>query len=345
MPTIRENLKQLSEAVGVSGEEREVRQLVLSLIKDHLTDVVTDAMGNLTGRLKGAQQGSLRVLLSAPMDEVGLMVTGSNGFLNVLPIGRLDMRYLAAARVLVGAEKTNGVLLFPPIHKSYGQNDLPAADSLLIDVGASGKGGAKVGDRVAFVGSYAELGTDVVRGKALHSRAACAVLIALIESLSESPLPLDIHVAFTAQSRVYGRGALVAANRVKPQVAFLLDGADCDDLPRLPDDSRLPMVRLGGGTALRAAEGMGVPDRRLLEHVRAVAHQHSLPYQTDTSEVYGTENALVSQTQAGVPTTTLSIPVRYLHSPNGLVSLTDLEHTRRLLRESLAALTSDLLEN
>ncbi|PJF31398.1 MAG: hypothetical protein CUN51_03445 [Candidatus Thermofonsia Clade 1 bacterium] len=343
MPSLRENLKKLSEAVGVSGEEREVRQLLLDLTKDRLENVVIDVMGNLTARLKSSQAGALRVLIGAPMDEVGLMVSGCENFLSVLPVGRLDMRYVAAARVLIGAQKTAGVVLFAPIHKTYGQNTLPEPKSILVDTG--GKNSAKVGERIAFVGNYAELGADVVRGKAFQSRAACAALVALIESLSESPLPLDVYVAFTAQSRVYGRGATVAANRLKPQVAFLLDGAECDDLPRPEGDMQSPMVRLGGGTVLRAAERMGIPNQRLFAYVRDIAERHSLPYQVDISEAFGTENVNISQAQAGMPTLSLSVPVRYMSSPNGLISLTDLENTQRLLRESLAALTPNILES
>lgn len=343
MPTLRENLKRLSEAIGVSGEEREVRQLLRELTQDHLEDVTVDVMGNLTGRLKGSQAGGLRVLLGAPMDEVGLMVSGGETFLNVLPVGRLDMRYVAAARVLIGAQKTAGVVLFAPIHKSYGQNNLPEPKSILVDTG--GKNGAKVGERIAFVGNYAELGGDVVRGKAFQGRAACAVLVALIESLAASPVPLDIYVAFTAQARIYGRGATVAANRLKPQVAFLLDGSECDDLPRAEGDTQAPMVRLGGGAVLRAAEEMGIPDQRLFAYARSLAEARGLPYQVDFSEAYGTENANISLTQAGVPTLSLSVPVRYMSSPNGLVSLTDLENTQRLLRELLAALTPSILES
>ncbi|MCS6871255.1 MAG: hypothetical protein NZ571_07335 [Anaerolineae bacterium] len=343
MPSLRENLKALSEAIGVSGEEREVRDLLLELTESHLENVVIDVMGNLTARLKSSQAGAFRVMLGAPMDEVGLMVSGSENFLKVLPVGRLDMRYVAAARVLIGAQKTAGVVLFAPIHKTHGQNVLPEPKEILIDTG--GKDSAKVGERIAFVGDYAELSADVVRGKAFQSRAACAVLVTLIESLTESRLPLDIYIAFTAQARIYGRGATVAANRLKPQVAFLLDGTECDDLPRTEDDTQAPTVRLSGGTVLRAAERMGIPDQRLLAFVRSVAERHNLPYQIDVSQVYGTENVNVSQTQAGVPTVSLSVPVRYMCSPNGLVSLTDLERTLRLLRESLAALTPSILEN
>lgn len=343
MSRLRENLKRLSEAIGVSGEEREVRQLLLELTKDQLENVVIDVMGNLTARLKSSQANALRVMLSAPMDEVGLMVSSSENFLSALPVGRLDMRYVAAARVLIGAKKLNGVVLFAPIHKTYDQDALPKPDSILIDTG--GKDSVSVGERIAFAGNYAELSADVVRGKAFQSRAACAVLVELIDALAQMSLPLDIYVAFTAQARIYGRGATVAANRLKPQVAFLLDGAECDDLPRPEGDTQVPSVRLGGGAVLRASEELGIPDQRLLAYVRSIAETHQLPYQIDISEVFGTENTNISATQAGVPSVSLSVPVRYLHSPNGLVSLADLENTQRLLRAALTSLTPKILEN
>ncbi len=176
--TLREQLKTLSNAVGVSGGEQDVRKLIIDAIKPHVEQITVDAMGNVTALRKGTGASSARVMLAAHMDEPGFMVTeiGDNGLISVNPVGPLDLRVLPTKRVLVGASKTPGVILWVPIHRSFGQNNLVEVDHLSIDVGADDKAGtgAKPGDRVAFVGDFAEFGRNLVRGKALDSR-ACSV--------------------------------------------------------------------------------------------------------------------------------------------------------------------------
>lgn len=341
---LRENLKKLSEAVGVSGGESEIRQLILGLIKDRVSDITIDPMGNLIACRPGTGESALRALVSAPLDEIGLMVSqvGEDGLIHVMAVGVLDARFAPARRVLVGAEKTPGVLLWAPIHRNKAQTPVEP-DDMLIDVGADNKSSvkAKPGDRVAFLGDYAELTPTVVRGKAFESRAACAALIALLD---KPPLPFDLHVAFTAQSAIGGRGAVVAAHRVAPHAALALTGINANDLPHLPDADKMPTVRLGGGPALSAMDFRAVGDRRLTAHIRATADAEKIPLQVEALLNRPSPGATMSLSRSGVPTATLGVPVRYVGSPNELLNLDDLDSLIRLLYASLTALTPAILE-
>ena len=207
----RDLLQKLSEAVGVAGDESEVRQLIRDRIAPHVTDLMIDAMGNLIARRAGTGQSALKVLISAPMDESGFMVSevDSDGLIHLMTVGALDFRMIPARRVLVGTKKLPGVLIWSPIHHRHGNNTIVDADDMVVDVGASGSGiGVSPGDRIAFQGDYTALTPTIVRGKAFDSRVGCATLIALLEG---DPLPFDLHVAFTAQSKIGGRGAIMAA--------------------------------------------------------------------------------------------------------------------------------------
>ncbi len=341
---LRENLKKLSEAVGVSGGESEVRQLILSLIKDRVSEITVDPMGNLIACRPGTGESALRILVSAPLDEIGLMVSqvGEDGLIHVMAVGTLDARFAPARRVLVGADKMPGVLLWAPIHRNKAQTIIQP-DDMLIDVGADNKGSvkAKPGDRVAFMGDYAELTPTIVRGKAFESRASCAALIALLDM---PPLPFDLYIAFTAQSAIGGRGAGIAAHRVAPHAAFALTGINANDLPHLPDADKMPTVRLGGGPALSAMDFRAIGDRRLTAHLRATATTEAIPLQVEALLNRPSPGAAMSLSRSGVPTASFGVPVRYMGSPNELLNLDDLGNLIRLLHTSLAALTPAILE-
>ena len=347
---LKENLQKLSEAIGVSGGEKEIRQLIRELVGEKLAELTTDPMGNLSGVLRGTGAvPGFRVMVAAHMDETGFMVSnvGENGMISVLPVGPLDMRYLITARVHVGEKKQNGVLLWPPIHKSNGQNAVPGVETVQIDVGADGKGGvsASPGDRVGLIGAYAEMGAGLVRGKAFNGRAGCAALIGLIDALIAAPLPYDVHFAFTAQEMIGARGARVAAHRIDPQAAFVLRGTEANDLPRPDNDDSVAVIRLGGGPAITINDPTFMADRRLVAHLREVAESDNVPYQIDARENGVIGGGLVSFARAGVPVGVIGLPVRYMSSPNGLLNLSDLENTIRLLHGALAALRPETLEN
>jgi putative aminopeptidase FrvX len=342
---LKETLQRLVEAVGVSGDERTVRKLILEAIKDRVEQVIIDPMGNVTAVRKGSGRSALRVMVTAHMDEPGFMVTevGENGMLHVAGVGMHDARFVVAQRVLVGLDRTPGAFLWAPIHFSHGRSEIVKIDDMQIDIGAEGKNGVKIkpGDRAAFMGAFAELGQEIIRAKALDSRAGCAALIALLEG---DPFPFDLHVAFTAQETIGGRGAMVAAHRINPNAAFVLRGAECNDLPTEPDADRAPVVRLGAGPALTVIDPSLIADRRLTAHLQATARQHSIPCQVDAQNTARSEGGPLSLAREGIPTAVIAYPVRYLRSPNGLLNLNDLEDTVRLLRESLSALAPELLE-
>lgn len=342
----RETLAKLANAVGVSGGESEVRQLILSLITDRVSDVVIDPLGSVLIRRPGTGASTLRVMVSAHMDEVGLMVAavGDNGLIDTMAVGTLDPRYAPARRVLVGPDKTLGVLLWTPIHHNRDQAII-APENMRIDVGADNRGGvsAAPGDRIAFWSEYTALNDSIVRGKAFDSRAACAVLIALLDLLDAAPLPFDVHLAFTAQTHIGGRGAGLAANRIQPHAAIALTGVATNDLPKLPDADRAPAIRLGGGPVISSRDARAVLDRRLIDHARKVASAAGINCQIDALVSRPAAASAISQSRIGVPTLNLGVPVRYLGSPNALLNLNDLDHLARLLYASLSAMTAETL--
>lgn len=344
---LKEQLKTLSEAVGVSGAEGEVRKLIIGTLKEQGFDPAIDSMGSVSVVRKGTGDGSRRVLVSAHMDEIGFMITemGDDGLIHITDVGTHDDRFASTQRLLVGKEKAPGVFLWLPIHKSVGQNNLVKTEDMLIDVGAADKSSmtAKIGESVAYASRFTELSPVVMRGKAFDSRAACVVLIAL---LSGDPFPFDLHAVFTTQALIGGRGGAIAAYRTNPQAAFVLTGFAANDLPGNPDAIDFaPTIRLGAGPVIGALDGRVIANRLLIKHIRKVADAMGISYQFHASNgAQQPEGGAINLAQAGIPMLTIGVPIRYMGSPNTLLNLNDLQAMIDLLRESLNALTSENLE-
>lgn len=339
-------LRELSEAIGVSGNEGGVRAVILDALREHVDEVKVDALGNVLAFKRGTGRDRLRVMLSAHMDEIGLMVVGhdGDGFLRVDAVGGIDPRLLPGTTVLVGPEHMPGVIGIKPIHltKEDERERVLQIEDLVVDVGAKGKDEAKklapLGTTVAFATRFRELG-PTVSGKAFDDRAGCAVLVELVRG---ARFRCDLHAAFTVQEEVGLRGAQVAAYAIAPDCAFALEGTVADEIPKDKDTS--PTSELGKGPAITVMDRSFIADRRLVRLLTGTAEALGIPYQLKQPGVGGTDSGAIHQTRQGVPSATVAVPCRYIHSPVSILSLDDLNNTVRLMRESLARLTRRVLD-
>jgi putative aminopeptidase FrvX len=340
-------LKQLSEAFGPSGYEGAARQIILDAIRQRVDSYEVDALGNLIAlkRSRGAPVAggqSPRVMVSAHMDEVGIMVTHADkdGLLHFSTVGGLGARVLLAQPVVLGDDRLPGVIGLKPIHlqEQSERERLPKVSELTIDIGATGmteaEGVAPKGTYGTFAVSFTQLGGKLraVKGKAFDDRAGCAVLVELLDT----DYPFDLYATFTVQEELGLRGARVAAFRVAPDVAFSLEGTICDDLPKKKDES--PTTELGKGPAISVRDRSVVCDPRLVKHVADVAEAEGIPYQIKQPGVGGTDAGAIHLVREGVPSVVVSVPSRYIHSPVSLLSLVDLDNTVRLMSAALLQL-------
>ena len=336
-------LEKLSNAIGVSGEEDEVRDIIIDAIKDHASDLAVDSMGNVTALQRGEQHPDYRVMIAAHMDEIGMMVTDveANGLIKFTNIGGLDARILPGLRVKIGKQRKPGVVLWKPIHLWKDMKALPI-EQLRIDTGVSGKNAAEPGDRIAFDSDYAQLSDKVARGKAFDDRAGCAMLV---EILRQGPYPVTVAAAFTVQEEIGLRGARVAAQRLQPDAAIVLEGTPAFDVPnpnREADAQDLPVnpaTRLGQGVALTLVDRSMISDPRVLDFLRETAEAQGIRYQFKTVSGGGTDAGAIHTSHSGVPTMTLSTPCRYIHTPTALMNLDDYQATLGLARAVLGAIT------
>lgn len=341
-----ELLARLSEAAGVSGNEKPVRQLLAAAVKDRADDLTSDAMGNLIAHKAAAPGGSpgFRVMVAAHMDEVGLMVTDfdSDGSLKFDTVGGVDARVLVGQRVRVGAGGSPGVIGLKPVHLTDAaeRNRVPTTSSLRIDLGSDSKEAAQKaarrGDYVVFDTAVTDLGPTLL-GKAFDDRAGCALLVELLAHR----YPFDLHAVFTVQEEVGVRGARVAAHNLAPHCALVLECGTTDDTPKEKDDT--PVMRLGYGPAITVMDRSLIADRRLVRLLIDTAEAAGIPYQIRAPKGGGTDAGRIHLAREGVPSAVVSMPCRYLHSPHSLLSKADYQHAFELVRAALQRLKPEIL--
>jgi putative aminopeptidase FrvX len=345
MASLLTNLKQLSNANGVSGDEHAVRQLVIDLIKDHIDELRVDTLGNILAVKRARGTAKLRVMLDAHLDEIGFMIFGANGdgSLKFRAVGGIDDRILPGKAVLVGPDRIPGVIGVKPIHLLHGETGVVKIEDLAIDIGAASESEATsavtVGQTATFATEF-RTWNGAASGKALDDRAGCAVLI---EILRGPRLPVDILAAFTVQEEVGLRGAQVAAHAFDPDAAVAIDATPANDLPPTIEQDVSPNTRLGHGPAIYVMTRRDLSDPRLVKHFVATGDAQKIPYQIRQPGGGGTNAGGIIPARSGVPTISVSVPTRYLHSPASLIYLKDVRSTVALVRESAARLTTQML--
>jgi endoglucanase len=334
--SLNENLEKLSNACGVTGREEEVRNLMIKLMKPYVDEIVVDKLENVIA-IKRGKKSSPKVMLAAHMDEVGLMVKiiSKEGFLQFTKMGSIDDRILLAQKVIVYTRKgpLPGIVGSKPPHiqKEEERKKIVAYDELFIDIGAESREdanamGVTIGDPVGFDVKYAQIGKDVVIGKAFDDRVGCAVMIETLKQVGKTEC--TICAVGTVQEEVGLRGAATAAFGVDPDVGIALDVTVAGDVPGVREFDTT--VKMGKGPTLTVTDSGLITHPKVLRLLRDVAEENKIAYQLEAGLLGSTDAARISLTRQGVPSGTVSIAARYIHSPVGMLSLKDAENSAKL---------------
>lgn len=330
-----ELLEKLCGLNGTSGDEKSVREFILSEISD-FCDCIVDPLGNIIARKKGASPAKNKVMVSAHMDEVGMIVTSvkSDGTLTVSPVGGVDPRAAIGRPVRVG-DGLYGVIGAKAVHNLSDdeKKTAPKFTALYADIGAQDKAEAEklvsLGDRVHFVSDFITFGDGFVKGKAIDDRFGCAVMIELIKS----ELPYDCIFTFVVQEEVGLRGSRTAAYTVDPDFAIVLEATTAADIPLASAEKRC--CELGKGAVVSYMDRSTIYDRELYELSQKVSADNGIKWQTKTMVAGGNDSGAIHISRGGVRTIAISAPCRYLHSPSCVVKLSDLEDCERLAKAML----------
>lgn len=321
----------LSNAMGISGNEFEIRSLLYKLAKKYADSIKIDVMGNIIAYKKGAKS-KRKLMIAAHMDEVGFVITGidDKGFLKIARVGGIDPRICVDKRVVVGRDKIPGVITSKPIHllnKSERDKIVPFS-SLLVDIGAKDKNEVKkyvkLGDSIVFDTIFEKLNQKIIKGKALDDRLGCYIVLELLKKEHKD----DLYAVFTVQEEVGLRGANVAAYSIMPDYAVILEATGAQDFPNKKDINISP--ELGKGTCITIKDGNSFASPELLDMSIKLADKHNIPYQFKKTGVGGTDAGVIQIAGKGVKTIIFATPARYIHSPVSISSMNDVRSTFRL---------------
>ncbi|MNI52462.1 putative aminopeptidase YsdC [compost metagenome] len=138
----------------------------------------------------------------------------------------------------------------------------------------------------------------------------------------------DVYFVFTVQEEVGCRGAVTAAERIKPDIGLAVDITPAHDIPGDLTGSNT----VGAGPAIKVSDTSVICDEYLVGTLKELCGQHQIPYQLDVIYVGGTDASAINQSHFGVKAAGLSVVTRYPHCANTLVNLADVDNSIRLLK-------------
>jgi endoglucanase len=317
-------IQKLVESFGPSGYEDAVRKLVIKEIKPFADEIRTDPLGNLIVRKGKKTPDGMRIMLSAHMDEIGVIATfiDENGFVRFTTIGGVRpitcvggrVRFIGGSQGTINSERMES------------QDKIPSFDRLYIDVGASSRADCKVrvGDVAAFDRPFLDLGDRLV-SKAMDDRISVAVQIEALKQLKETPH--EVYFVFSVQEEVGTRGAITSSYAIDPDLGISVDVTLTGDTPK----GAKMEVSLGKGPTVKVRDGGMLSDPRLVRWLADTAEKAGIPYQLEVLEGGTTAARSIQLARAGVPVSCISIPCRYVHSPSEMVDYRDVQNAVALL--------------
>lgn len=312
-----ELIQALNQTHGPSGDEGGIREAIASRARLFADEVKTDTLGNLIVRKRG---DGPKVLFAAHMDSIGFIVTHieQEGFLRVGRLGGISPK----EAVYTPVRFKNGVrgAIVPEEKADFGKLKL---DECYLDIGAKDEAEARsmvqVGDTAVYdTPTYANNGKVI--SPYIDNRISCAVLLAALEQIQESPN--DLYFVFTVQEEVGLRGAKTAAWAVDPDYGVAVDVTDVDDTP---GSDKCGTVRLGLGAAIKVMDSSVICHPAVVEGLDRIAKERGIPVQKDIMRAGGTDAGVIHTTRIGVRTGGISVPCRYIHTPVEMADLKDAE--------------------
>ncbi len=352
-------LQELSLLDGLPGHEQVVVRYLKKQWTPYADEVQVGVNGNVYARKTGRTSG-LTVMVAAHTDEIGLVVrdVDPRGMIRFDKLGWFSDSWLPGMRVRIG--RIPGMVGIKSGHlmtEEEKRTVLPHR-SLYIDVGAKSaeeveRMGISIGDQISFDVPFGRWNNpDYCCGKAMDNRAACAILVALMERLADGNFPGTVWAVGTVQEERGLGGARTAAHFTRPDWFMAVDVALAGDTPESPVSSK--PVRLGSGVVINLGDFLESPKRGyfinpgLKEMALQVSKEKGIPIQLQA--LYGnsyTDAAAVSQEFTGIPCISLGISTRYSHAPSSVCHLGDmgscLELAEGMLRRGLAKKDLDFL--
>lgn len=329
---IKETLTTLCETHGASGFEEKAAEKALELLREYCPDAEI-RNGNAVGLIGCGDDSRPTLLLDAHIDQIGMIVTyiTDEGFIKVGNLGGLDRRLLPAQQVIIhGSEDIKGIICSVPPHLSSGDSPVLKMDDVTVDTGMSKEALEKIvspGDSITFDVKCRELLGNRITGGALDDRSGVASILYVLELLKGQKLKYNLAVMFSAQEELGERGAKIGAYEINPDMAIAVDVS----FAYAQGETEHKCGYLGKGPMIGISPSLS---RELSDALIKTAEENEIPYQLEVMNGLTSTNAdRFSVNREGAKACTVSIPLRYMHTPVEVIDIADVEYTGRLIAD------------
>lgn len=333
-------LKELTDAKGIPGNEYEPRGVMKSYIEPYADSIQYDGLGSLIAEKVGDANGP-KIMVAGHLDEVGFMVTqiDEKGFLRFQTVGGWWNQVMLAQRVTVVTRSGDvpGVIGSKPPHILSPEARKKPFDikDMFIDVGADNREdaesfGIRPGDMVVPVCDFTVMkNPKYLMAKAWDNRIGCAIAVDVLKALKGEAHPNRVYGVGTVQEEVGLRGATTAAHVIQPDLALTVDTGIPGDTPGISEKEALS--KLGKGPQIILYDASMVGHKGVRDFVTDVADKHNIPYQFDSVPGGGTDSGKIHLTGNGVPSLSITIATRYLHTAASIIHRDDYENAVKLI--------------
>jgi endoglucanase len=332
-------LKSLLDTPGPSGFETAPARVWRAEAQQFADDVSADVGGNSLATLNPG--GAPRLMFAGHIDEIGLMVVhiDDEGYVHFDPIGGWDTQVFVGQRVLLLGRNgpVAGVIGKRAIHlmEKDDRDKVSKPEDLWIDIGAANRADAesrlRVGDAGVLAATVQELPNGRVVSRSLDNRIGAFVVLEALRLLAGNRPRAQVTAVATTQEEIAyttGGGARTTAVSLDAQAAIVVDVTHATDYPGI-EKKRHGDIRLGGGVVL--SRGSAV-NGAVFDLLVGAAEQEKIPFTIQAAPKYtGTDADAIYTAHRGIATGLVSVPNRYMHSPNEMVALEDLDRAARLL--------------
>lgn len=336
-------LQRLIETPSPSGFEGPNAKNFRDYVAPFADSVTTDPMGSVIAAVN--PEGSPRVMLAGHIDEIGFLIhyVSDEGFCYFRTIGGHDNAVIVGQRVFVHTRNgpLPGVIGKKPIHLLEQDERGKAVElhDLWIDLGATGgkdevlAAGVRLGDTATYAAGYQPLLGDRVAGRAMDNRVGAWVVAEALRRVKDLHPRAAVFAVATVQEEIGLRGARTSAYGIDPQIGIAVDVTFATDFPSM-DKRKTSDVRIGGGAGiLRGANA----SRRLSDFLVELAEERDIPYQIQAHPAgTGTDANAMQISRSGMTTGLVEVPLRYMHTPCEIISLSDADHVAELLARACA---------
>lgn len=346
-------MEQLTQAHGISGDEKAVSRLLKSAYEGYCDEIIYDQLGSIFALKRSKNPNAKTLMLAGHMDEVGFIVNAitDNGLLGLAPIGGWWSQTLLGHRVIVkssaGTPIKGTIASIPPHLLSDADRKAPMEiKHMRVDVGATDKAeiaamGIHMGSPVVLDGPFEVLANGQrLLAKAWDNRYGCILGVELLRELRDIELDVHLAVGATVQEEVGTRGAQTATYALKPDAAIVFDCSPANDTSGDKD----AFGQLGKGPLVRFIDANFLPHRGFLNHYIDVMEQHQIPYQYYQS-MGGTDAGAIHKAFDGVMTLTACICARNIHTNSSLIDVQDYLHAKKAMLALIPTLTSKTISD